>query len=268
MRRSRSDGYYLKLWDTTEVLRDVRSLSNRIIKENQPYLHVEGVTGVPWYFIGVIHMMEASGNQRKQILNGQLWNEKTTIVPKGRGPWPTWEASAIEGIEDYRGKADWSIPSILRRLEGYNGWGYAGGPAKRDSRNKVIKEDGFTLRWPAVNSPYLWSCTNHGKGVGKYVSDGRYKPDFVSKQVGAVCILKALESQGVSMSGTVRPVVSYGSKSLTNAIRVQQLLNSINNSLPSKLFERLAADGKPGRKTSDAFKVVFGNYLKGDPRCG
>ena len=65
----------------------------------------------------------------------------------------SWEQSANDALT-LRGLAhlsDWSLPAVLYRLEGYNGYGY------------------HFLR-PPINSPYLWSFSNHYT-CGKFVAD-------------------------------------------------------------------------------------------------
>jgi lysozyme family protein len=42
-----------------------------------------------------------------------------------------------------------------------------------------------------VATPYLWSYSDH-YDKGKFVADGKYNPDAVSKQVGAAILLKEL----------------------------------------------------------------------------
>jgi lysozyme family protein len=83
--------------------------------------------------------------------------------------------------EGYAGAADWSLPVALYRFESYNGFGYR-------SRN--------------INSPYLWSFSNHYTS-GKFVQDGRYDPTAVSRQCGAAVMLKALVAAGdIDLSGS------------------------------------------------------------------
>ena len=43
----------------------------------------------------------------------------------------------------------------------------------------------------SVATPYLWSFTNH-YDKGKFVADGKYDAEAISKQVGAAILLKEL----------------------------------------------------------------------------
>lgn len=134
-------------------------------------LSAEGKT-VPWYFIAVAHYRESNANFDTYLGNGQPLSKKTTIVPKGRGPFKTWEAGAYDALVNcppYAAKnTDWTIGGTLEKLEEYNGLGYA---------NK------------GVASPYIWSGTDQYTS-GKYVSDGKYDPDKVDEQLGCAGILK------------------------------------------------------------------------------
>ena len=141
-----------------------------VLNNERLYRRVAMDAGVPWEFIGLLHLMEAGCNTRRQILNGQHFDAVTTIVPVGRGPWDTWEDSALEALAKLRGMPG-TPGMIAMELERWNGTGYA----KR-----------------GVDSPYLWSGTNHGLGVGKFISDGKYDPGAVSEQVGAMVVLRRL----------------------------------------------------------------------------
>lgn len=131
---------------------------------------------VPWYFIGIVHYMECNLSLRHHLHNGDPLTARTKRVPKGRpttGKPPfTFEDSAVDamtltGLHKY---LTWTIPYMLYRLEGYNGYGYR------------------TFH-PEVNSPYLWSYTNHYT-KGKYVDDGKFDENAVSQQCGAAPLLK------------------------------------------------------------------------------
>ena len=112
------------------------------------YETVGKALGTPWYVVGLIHTMEASGNFGAHLHNGDPLSARTTHVPAGRpktGTPPfTWEESATDALtmQGFPAWKDWSVPGTLYKLEGYNGWGY------HDHH-------------PDVNTPYLWSFSNH-----------------------------------------------------------------------------------------------------------
>jgi hypothetical protein len=55
------------------------------------------------------------------------------------------------------------------------------------------------------------------------------------------------------------PILQFSNKEVEYAKDLQAFLNKL-----PEIFVK--EDGKPGEKTSNAFKKVFGFYLKGDPR--
>lgn len=129
---------------------------------------------IPWEFIAVTHIRESNGDWNTYLGNGQSLKKKTTIVPKGRGPFATWEEGAIDALVNappYAAKnKDWSIGGMLAKLEEYNGLGY---------KNK------------GVPSPYIWAGTDQ-YSKGKYVRDGVYDPNHVDTQLGCAGLLKFL----------------------------------------------------------------------------
>jgi len=149
----------------------------KLLQYRQRYAAVAAKTGVPWWFIGVVHALEASFNFNGHLHNGEPLTARTVQVPKNRPPvWSPpndWESSALDALTYERliGLDDWSVAAALYRWESYNGFGYY--------RRKI-------------NSPYLWSFSEHYT-KGKFVSDGKFNPDAVSKQCGAAVMLRALQ---------------------------------------------------------------------------
>ncbi len=154
------------------------------------YKAVSAKTGVPWQVIAVIHEREASQKWNTQLGQGDPLNKKSTHVPKGHGPFTTWEEGAIDALVNCAPFAskntDWSIGGTLALLEKYNGLGYAG---------------------KGVPSPYIWAGTNQ-YNKGKYVADGVYDPNVVDKQLGCAGLLRFMgwgktTSGGPIAAGTV-----------------------------------------------------------------
>lgn len=180
-----------KLFDTMEIRDNITSegivilsdvnkraeqIAGRILIHKSRYesiAHNFPNKGLKWWLIAVIHYMECNLNFACYLGNGQPFNQRTTITPKGRGAFRTFEEGAIDaiklkGIDKVR---NWSMGNVLYILESYNGFGYS--------------------KYRGINSPYLWSGTNHYTS-GKYIFDGTYKPDAVSSQIGAAVLLKKL----------------------------------------------------------------------------
>jgi len=141
---------------------------------------------IPWYFIGIIHALEAGFNFRTHLHNGDSLARRTVQVPAGRpavwNPPNDWESSADDAlrIKRFDSQPDWGLEIMLYRWELYNGFGYR---SKRTPEGKP------------VYSPYLWSFTNQ-YSRGKYVRDGVWDPSYVSQQCGAATMLKGLIATG------------------------------------------------------------------------
>jgi len=153
----------------------------KLVQYRARYEAVAARTGVPWWFIGVVHALEGSFNFNGHLHNGDPLSARTVQVPIGRpvnwNPPNDWESSAVDALtmKGFNDQADWTFARSLYRWEGYNGFGYY-------AKN--------------INSPYLWSFSNHYT-KGKFVADHRYASDFVSKQCGAAVMLRALLEAGL-----------------------------------------------------------------------
>jgi lysozyme family protein len=182
---------YGQLWRTAEIKPDWRSkletAANKILVNKSQYMRVQRETGVPWYFVGVIHMRESSCNFSTHLHNGDSLKARTWRVPAGRpktgSPPFDWYFSAadalrMKGLDKLPG---WDIETILYQLERYNGFGY------RQYHKATL-------------SPYLWQGTGHycdaDSACGKYVSDGKFSSAEADKQCGAAAVLKVLEEMG------------------------------------------------------------------------
>ena len=100
--------------------------------------------------------------------NGQRWDQITTIVPKGIGPFKSWVESSIDALKSAKNFKFDDVESCLYFAEKHNGFGY--------------------LLHKPILSPYLWCGTNlYVKGG--YVTDGVYDPNYVIKNTGCVPII-------------------------------------------------------------------------------
>lgn len=176
--------YYLKQWRALTIrdawVPSVSSAVNRIARGRDRYGSLEQQSGVPWYVIAVIHELESGCDFATHLHNGDPLTLRTRNDPRNRPPAGTppfafdvsaLDALAYDHLSDWK---DWSLSGISYKLEGYNGWGYQG---------------------RGVPSPYLYSGSDRYTR-GKYVADGVYDSKRVSKQVGALTILKALANAG------------------------------------------------------------------------
>lgn len=164
-----------KRWRTAKLTRDASGPARRLVAARARYQSVSATTGVPWFVIAVIHMRESAQDWRRSLAQGDPWDRVSTHVPKGRGPFRSWEDAAIDalaGCPPYAARwRDWSAGGALTLIEQYNGLGYArrGQP-----------------------SPYLWAGTDQ-YSRGKYVADGRFDPQVVDPQPGCAALLRAMQ---------------------------------------------------------------------------
>ncbi len=173
---------YQELWATTEIIpskiHEVHVVCNRLLdpKAVVSYLAIESATKVPWWVIAVIHEREGSGEWWRNIAQGDPWNRISTHIPRGRGPFKSFQDAAVDALTKcppFAGKwGDWSAGGTLVLLEMYNGFGY-----------ENIHHEA---------SPYIWAATNHEEW-GKYVSDGHYDPRVWDQQLGCAAMLKHMK---------------------------------------------------------------------------
>ena len=168
----------IRRWNAAKLTRgpEFIPVAKRLVAAKERYKTVERATGVPWPFIAVTHQRESSQNWNRSLAQGDPWNQVSTHVPAGRGPFGSWEAAAIDALVNCAPYAsrnkDWSIGGLLTKLEEYNGLGYA---AK------------------GVPSPYIWSGTDQYRS-GKYVADHVYDANAVDKQLGCAGLIMAMMS--------------------------------------------------------------------------
>jgi lysozyme family protein len=146
------------------------------------YQAVSNKTKVPWAIIAVIHEREASQSWKGNLGQGDPWNRVSIHVPRGRGPFKSWEDAAVDALAHCPPFAanwkDWSIGGSLTLLEEYNGLGYA-------AREKP--------------SPYIWAATDQYKR-GKFIADGHYDPNVIDHQLGCAALLARMKQLDSSIT--------------------------------------------------------------------
>lgn len=149
------------------------SVARRLVapEAKKRYQKISKKTGVPWWVIAVIHEREASQRWDRSIAQGDPFCRVSRNVPKGRGPFDTFEDAAYDALVNCGPFAarneDWSIGGTLTLLEKYNGMGYA---------NRGIP------------SPYIWAGSDQ-YSRGKFVRDHVFDPNAVDKQLGCAGLL-------------------------------------------------------------------------------
>ena len=238
----------------------IEANTRRLIDQRTRYRKVSDVSGVPWFFVAVVHSMEASCRFNCHLHNGDPLTARTVQVPAGRprtgAPPFEWEASACDalGLKSLSAQTDWSLAGTLYQLERYNGFGYR-------------------LGHPEVLTPYLWAGSTH-YARGKFVADHKWSDTAVSSQNGAAVLLRRLaELEHIAFADQPPPepddpplVVDHSmqrSDDPANVRRAEDLQRWLNT-FPG-IFVRV--DGVPGDRTSEAYRKVTGSFLPGDPRA-
>lgn len=175
---------YQALFEDCEVREEFQPVVSwhiaRLRKNKARYQQVSEVTHVPWHVVGIIHALEASFNPEGHLHNGDPLSARTVQVPKNRPeiwlPPSDWKSSAIDVLTliKFVGLESWTMPETLYRFERYNGFGY---------------------RHRGINSPYLWSFSNH-YAKGKFFADHKFSAEKVSKQCGAAVMMSVLQKSG------------------------------------------------------------------------
>jgi lysozyme family protein len=255
---------YQRLFDTAVIrpnrVSELTAIVKQILANRQRYEGIAEKANCPWWLVACIHNMECSLSFSKHLHNGDSLQKRTWQIPAGRpvrGTPPfTFEESALDALEydGLLGSKGHSIPEFLYHFEKFNGWGY---------------------RTKGINSPYLWSYTNHYV-KGKYVRDGVFDRDAVSLQCGIAAIMRRLAEFGLlddeptNYSDPVRQdpypyqTIKWSAKEPNEAVKT--ITRPYQEWLNKQPGIYVLADGWAHNKTSDATKKVFGVYLEGDPR--
>jgi lysozyme family protein len=239
-------GEYQRLLDTMKLTRADAAMAaaRKVFKNGNRYIAAGLATGVPWPLVGVLDLRESDCNPGAALGQGDPWNRVSTNVPRGKGPFSSWEDAAkyyihYDGLDDPPGKWDMALTCYMG--EKWNGWGY---------RNK------------GIFSPYLWAGSTH-YSRGKYVADGQYSSSAVDQQLGIIPVLYQMVvidpetyigAGGPSPPSFDPPPLEPGAApySETGTMWIQSRLNLIMvaNSHDPATLSLLRVDGDYGRLTA------------------
>lgn len=212
-----------------------------------PYLSrfdiVSRTTGVPTAMIAGLNERESGCDFHTGMGQGDRWDRVSVHVPKGCGPFPSWEAAAefyihYDHLDD--NSTPWDLPYACWKGEVWNGFG---------PRNH------------GRHTGYLWSGTNIYTG-GKYVADGVWDPNAQDKQLGIVPVmLRMMElapglafgatpasQQTATISPPAQAPAGVGGGD-HDALWVQRALNKLGQEPP------LVEDNNYGRRTREAIRA-------------
>lgn len=205
----RCDEYYKQMWNAIEPLAEAKDRLERSIKfmmDNKTRYEAIAMqsSGIPWYVIGVVHVMEAFDEKDPwacSLHNGLPWSEQNVHAycnPKP-GPFSSFEEAALHALNFQGLVKQCDIPNVSRYIENWNGV----------SKFKSLK----------LHSPYLYAHSNKVGAFGKYkrtivdpasgerrIADQvtnqdqigfAYMADAPNNQVGAIVILKEMNRRGL-----------------------------------------------------------------------
>lgn len=171
----------LGLWQNAHIkperLNEMKHVAGLVMQYKAHFYDpVEAATRVPWYVTGAIDSREENFSHGGYLGNGDPLSRVTTHVPRGRGPFTSWYAGAIDayhldGMDHLPVGGHWDIVTALIKCEAYNGLGYAS---------------------KGLPSPYVWGGTNIQK-PGKYIRDGVWSSTAWDSQPGCAAIWLALK---------------------------------------------------------------------------
>lgn len=204
----RLEAEYAYLWGHMEIRpaqrAQVNAVARRLIGSKPRYQQVSAITHVPWVVIAVLHMLEDGGDFSGVFHNGEHiigTGRRTVRPPQNRGPFSTWEESAIDAVtmppHNLHEVDRWTIERTCYELERYGGFRY------RDHH-------------PEVKSPYLWSFSNNYES-GKYADDGWFDPNAVEPQFGAMPIIRQIMELDSSVGFNESPLETQASTTAESA---------------------------------------------------
>ena len=141
------------------------AVAKNLLVNRARFLAMQALCGVPALWVMPVFERE-NPSFSSYLGNGDPLNRVTVHVPKGRGPFDSWEAGAADALN-------------LDHITQVTGWTWAW------ACYDVGRWNGFGPRNHGRPSGYLWSGTTIYQG-GKYVADGVWSRGTFDHQLGCV----------------------------------------------------------------------------------
>jgi lysozyme family protein len=150
---------------------DAIAAAKRLLVHRERFLLLQKNCGVPALWVMPVFERE-NPSFNSYLGNGDSLNRPTHNVPRGRGPFDSWEAGAADALkfDDITEVPEWTWPRACYQWELWNGFG---------PRNH------------GRPSGYLWSGMTVYRG-GKYISDGVWSRGTWDHQLGTVILARAI----------------------------------------------------------------------------
>lgn len=212
--------------------------ATRLVADKERYLSLETRSSVPALVTMVIAERESGADPRMSLAQGDRWDRVSVHMPKGRGPFKSWEdaamdALAIDGLNKV-GCENWTVELALYFQEKFNGFGY---------------------RRHGVPSAYIWAATNIYRG-GKFVADGKFMRSAWDSQLGVAPLMARLVKiePSLALPSATRELrhdhpIYLSHEKVPGTRAIQSRLNELGTSPP------LAVDGIYGARTKQAVRV-------------
>lgn len=150
---------------------EAEAVAKRLLVSKARFMNVQKECGVPALWL--MPTFEREGPSFNAYFgNGDPISHRTIDVPRGRGPFESWESGCIDALNlDHVSQCvAWTWPAACYEWEKWNGFG---------------------PRMHGRPTGYLWSGTSVYRG-GKYVSDGVWSPGTWDHQLGTIIVAKSL----------------------------------------------------------------------------
>jgi lysozyme family protein len=147
------------------------AVAKTLLVNRERFLAMQKLCGVPALWVMPVFERE-NPSFNSYLGNGDPLSHPTIHVPKGRGPFASWEVGAADALtlDEITKVATWTWPMACYEWELWNGFG---------PRNH------------GRPSGYVWSGTSIYQG-GKYVADGVWSPGTFDTQLGCVELARAI----------------------------------------------------------------------------
>lgn len=209
--------------------------AKRVLRGKDRFLPVQEQLKIPAIWMMASFEREASSNFNLSPAQGDPWRRKSVNEPKGRGPFSSWEASALDA---YRFDRIQDFPADTWT------WAFAAYTGERFN--------GFGFRNHGIRSAYLWAGTNMYT-IGMYISDGSWRPGVRDHRVGIIPVMRLMnqldptlhlvDALPVMIPPPIEPVDEHERSDED----LQKALNHLN-------FGPLVEDGNFGKRTEAALR--------------
>lgn len=227
--------------------------AERLLRDKTTWLDLQKESTVPAAALMALAEREMSGNLHCYLGNGQRLTMRTTLVPKGRGPFPDTPAGFVAGAMDAL-----TLDGLVHVAAMAGGWSEARFCYESELWN------GFGYRARGIPSPYVYGGTTVQR-PGKFIRDGVYSSSVMDPQLGTLAIVEELVKLDPSLAffdSAVKIVPAVDAPSIvpvqadhpvTAGIDIEWVQAALNKLKITP--EPIAVDDNLGRETRAAVRI-------------